>query len=87
MLNIMLNMKKLTTRELVHHAKDVQAALERGESFVWTSRGQIVGYIQPAQAVTAADRGGHDWIRRARAAGATALTGQDLSGELVRNRR
>ena len=72
-------MKQITTRELVHHAKSIREALERGETFEWTQHGRVVAVLQrPAQPFDECER--MDWIGRARASGAVARSGETVAG-------
>lgn len=62
-------MKRVTTRELLHHTKEVRASLETGEALVWTSHGKVVAYLQPPRnQVLSAEK--MDWLARAETAGA-----------------
>ena len=85
MLNSMLNMRQISTRELLHDSKRIQAALARGESFEWTSRGKVIGIIQP---VPGRDHvhAQHGWLDRARLAGAVIESGARISDVLYADR-
>ena len=85
MYNIMFNMKTVTTRELLHHTKRIQSALARGESFKWTSRGKLVGYLQPAQRETATPAF-PDFLERARRMGAVNKSDRPISESLYADR-
>lgn len=75
---ILYNMRKITTRQLVHHTKQVREALERGESLQWTQRGRIVAVLQSPQTATDAPDP-VDWLARARSAGAVVQPGKSVS--------
>ena len=77
--------RRVSTRELLHHSKRIQAALARGEVFEWTCRGRVIATIQPVPA-GGKDRACMDWVGRARKAGAVRESGQSLSAMLYADR-
>lgn len=68
-------MRTITTRELVHHAREIRESLERGESFQWSQRGRVVAILQP----TASAPTPIDWVKRACEAGVVPRSKQAVS--------
>lgn len=77
MLDKLFDMRTVTTRDLLHRTREVRAALERGETIVWTSHGKIVAHLQPPGARVKAANG--DWLARAKAAGAVNRSKESAS--------
>jgi len=77
-------MDRITTRDLLHRNREIQAELAEGKAFEWTVNGRVIARINPLTASGKAPR--PDWAKRAAAAGAIVAGAPSLSSQILQDR-